>query len=142
MALYDLAVRTVATASGSAAAEIIGGTTQRSRIFEIGVSLAAATASTWGIGRPAAAGVTPTSPVVFLAEDPADNAPGAKIATAWGTAPTVPAAFFRRFSAPATIGTAIIWTFPQGIALASGATFVLWNAALNGVVDLYAVIGE
>ena len=144
MGLYELAVRTSSGTSAAAAWEIRTSANVRARIMELGVFLAAATASTYGLGRPAAIGVTPTSPVDFLPEDPADPTVSGQVqsAVAWTTGPTVPANFFRRISLPSTIGTGIIWTWARGLVIPASSSVVLWNLATNGVVDAYAVIEE
>ena len=141
MALYSIGVRTSGAASGTAAWEIRTGA-QRIYIMELGLSLAAATASTYGFGRPAAIGVTPTSPVIPPPEDPANGAAVCSSALAWATGPTVPAIFMRRIGLPATIGGGVIWTFPRGVVVAPSSSIVLWNLAANSVVDAYAVIEE
>lgn len=138
----SLSARTVDGTAGAAAAEIITGATPgRVKVKEIGIFLAAATASTFGIGRPAVNGITPTSPVNFLPEDPDEvlAAGVVTMATAWGTGPTVPAAFFRRISMPATIGTGVIFTFENLVIPVSG-SIVIWNIGTNGVADVYAVV--
>lgn len=138
-----LGVRTVDGTAGAAAWEIIAAATPgRVKVMELGFFLAAGTASIYGLGRPAAIGVTPTTPVDFLVEDPADviAANVALSALAWATGPTAPAAFMRRIALPATIGTGVIWTFPKGIVLAVSSSLVLWNIGTNGVVDAYAVL--
>lgn len=142
MAIYSHAARTSSGTTGTAAWELRSTATDRLYVLEIGVFLAAATASTYAIGRPAAIGVTPTSPVTVLAEDPAAPAGTGTTALAWGTGPTVPTAFFRRVSFPATIGSGVIWTFPRGLIIPVSSSLVLWNAATNGVVDVYAVIDD
>jgi len=142
MAIYSLGVRTTGAASATAAWEIRTASTDRAYILEIGIFLAAATASTYAVGRPGAIGVTPTSPVTVLAEDPGNPAGTVQSALAWGTAPTVPVNFFRRISFPATIGTGVIWTFPKGLLIAVSSSVVLWNLATNGVVDAYVVVDE
>lgn len=144
MAYYSLGVRTSGVTSATAAWEIRTSANVRARLMEVGIFMAAATASTYGLGRPAAIGVTPTSPVDFLPEDFADPTVSGQVqsALAWTTGPTVPAAFLRRISMPATIGTGIIWTFPKGIVIPVSSSIVLWNLATNGVVDAYAVIDE
>lgn len=142
MSAYSLGVRTSSGTTGAAAWEIRSASTDRLRIMEIGIFLAAATASTYGLGRPAAIGITPTSPVTLLAEDFADPPATGTSALAWGTGPTVPAAFLRRVSLPATVGSGIIWTFPKGLVIPVSSSLVLWNLATNGVVDAYAVIDE
>lgn len=141
--LVSLAVRTTNVTSGAAAWEIrTGATPGRARLMELGLFLAAATASQYGLGIPAAIGATPTSPVDFEVEDPADVLASGVVqsALAWGTAPTLPAKFKRRISLPATIGSGIIWTFPKGIPIAVSGSLVLWNLAANAAVDAYAVL--
>lgn len=139
----SLAVRTSGVTTGTAAWEIrTGATPGRARLMELGVFLGAATASTYGLGRPAAIGITPTTPVDFLVEDPADVLASGVVqsALAWATGPTVPAAFFRRIGLPATVGNGVIWTFPKGLVIPVSSSIVLWNLATNGVVDAYAVL--
>jgi hypothetical protein len=141
MPIYSLSNRTTNVTTGAAALEIRTAATKRARLMEMGITLAAATLSTYGIGRPAAIGVTPTSPVTVLAED-ADAVGVTQTALAWGTPPTAPVNFFRRISLPATIGTGRIWTFPRGLVIAVSAALVLWNLAANGAVDCDVVVDE
>lgn len=139
----SLGIRTSNGTNAAAAWEIrTGSTPGRSKILEIGVFLAAATASVFGLGRPQAIGITPTTPVDFLPEDPNDVIASGVVqsALAWGTGPTVPTAFSRRISLPATIGTGVIWTFPEGLVIPVSSSIVLWNLATNGVCDCYAVL--
>jgi hypothetical protein len=144
MALYELGVTTTGTASGAAAWEIRTSANVRARLMEIGFFLNAATASTIGLGRPAAIGVTPTSPVDFLPEDPADTTVAAQVqsALAWTTGPTASTNFLRKIVLPATIGNGVIWTFPRGIVIPVSSSIVLWNLALNSALSAYAVIDE
>ena len=142
MSIYSLSNRTTGVTSATAGLEIRTASTDRPRVMEIGIFLAAATASTYGIGRPAAIGVTPTAPVTVLAEDPGDATGTVQTALAWGTGPTVPANFFRRIALPATIGTGVIFTFPRGLLIAVSSALVLWNIATNGVVDAHVVVDE
>jgi hypothetical protein len=139
----SLGVRTSDGTSGAAAWEIITGATPgRARVLELGFFLAAATATTIGLGRPQAVGITPTSPVDFLAEDPNDVLASGVVqsAVAWGTGPTIPTAFLRRIALPATVGTGVIWTFPEGLVFPVSSSLILWNLASNSVLDAYAVI--
>lgn len=142
MAIYSLGVRTTGVTNATAAWEIRSASTDRLYILEIGIFLAAATASTYGLGRPAAIGVTPTSPVTLLAEDSAAPTGTGQSALAWTTGPTVPANFLRRAQFPATIGSGIIWTFPRGLIVPVSSSVVLWNLATNGVVDAYCVVDD
>jgi len=143
MAVYSIARRTTNVTAGQANLEIIAQSSRRPKIMEAEIFLAAATAGSYGIGRPAAAGITPTSPVALLLEG-ADTA-GAGVTTtalAWGTSPTAPTDFFRRIAFPATIGTGVIWTFPQGIWIAASATLTYHNIATPAVLDVTVVSDE
>lgn len=143
MAIYSFAGRTSNVTIANATFEIRAGSAgPRPRIIEVGIFLAAATASTFGIGRPQAIGVTPTSPQALLAEDSADGASNTTVAAAWGTGPTVPVNFFRRISLPATIGTGVIWTFPKGVVIPLNGSVVVWNITATGVCDAYIVVDE
>mgnify|MGYP003395110288 CR=1 FL=1 len=139
----SLGVRTVSGTTGAAAWEIITGATPgRARLIEMGVFLVAATATTLGLGRPQAIGITPTTPVDFLPEDPNDVIAAGVIqsALAWGTGPTIPVSYFRRIALPAVIGSGVIWTFPEGIVIPISSSIILWNLATNSVLDAYAVL--
>lgn len=143
MAIYSLGVRTSSGTAATPAWEIRTAVTDRAALLEMGVFLAAATASTFGLGRPAVNGAGGTTPVTFPAEDPGDP-PGTvqSILAGWSTTPTAPANFFRRIGLPGTIGTGVIWTFPRGLKIAISTSFVLWVIATSGVVDAYAVEDE
>jgi hypothetical protein len=140
---YTLGVRTSSGTIATAAWEIITAATPgRARLLELGFFLVAATASVIGLGRPAAIGITPTAPVDFVPEDPNDVIASGVIqsAVAWGTGPTVPAAYLRRIALPATIGQGVIWTFPEGIVIPISSSIILWNISAASVLDAYAVL--
>lgn len=141
--VYSLGIRTVDGTIAAPNWEIrTGATPGRAKLLEIGFFLVAATASVLGLGRPAAIGTVPTAPVDFLPEDPNDILAAGVVqsAVAWGGAPTVPAAFLRRISLPATIGTGVIWTFPKGITIPVSSSLVLWNISTCSLLDAYAVV--
>lgn len=142
MALYTFAARTSNVTIANACWELRTTSTDRARLMELGIFLAGATASTFGLGRPQAIGVTPTSPQTFLGEDSAEPAATLTSALAWGTGPTVPVNFLRRISLPATVGTGVIWTFPRGILIPVSSSLILWNISATAVADVYAVIDE
>lgn len=134
--------RTSDGTSGAAALELIAGA-RGCWIKELTIFLAAATASTYGLGRPAATGITPTTPVTSLLEGAGDDSPTVKTALAWATGPTVPAQFFRRISFPATIGSSHLpWLFANGLWIPPNTSVVLWNLAANGVIDALIVTEE
>lgn len=141
-AQFSLGVRITGLGSGAACAELRSTSSLRPRIKQIEITLAAATASTFGLGRPAAIGVTPTSPVAVLGNDTIDTGVSV-VALAWGTGPTVPANFMRRISLPATIGSGIIWTFSgDGLIVPLSNSIVLWNLSAVGAADVNFLLEE
>jgi hypothetical protein len=148
---YSLGVRTSSGTTATAALEIIAASSGGSGMQAIGpftylmelrVCMAAATASIFGIGRPAAIGVTPTTPVFLLNEQATGSSANTSTALAWGTGPTIPAAFFRRVDLPATVGVEQVFIFQNGLYIPPGTSIVLWNAASNGVADVNLVVEE
>jgi hypothetical protein len=137
MAVYSLANLTTATGAAAATLELRTASTDRGKILEVGWFLNAATASTHGIGRPAAIGVTPTSPITWLTEDPAEPAGTLQTALAWGTGPTVPANFFRRIALPAVAGAGVILTFPLPLVIAISSSIVIWNIAASSALNAH-----
>lgn len=112
-------------------------------LMEMGFSNVAATASVFGVGRPAAIGITPTSPQTFV--DESDGNGGTSTVTAavaWGTGPTVPANFNRRIALAASVGAGTIFTFPRGFGLPVSSSLVLWVIATASVVDVYGSENE
>lgn len=144
MAIGLLGVRTSGVSSGSAGFEIIAPPVGGCFLLSMRISLAAATASTFGLGRPAAKGVTPTTPAKVLNPGGSDaNVLDTLTALAWGTPPTTPGAFYRRVTMPAVIGSDVVWTFSAaGIYIPPGETLVVWNLAANGVSDIEIEIKE
>lgn len=134
----EISNRTSGVGSGAAALEIIAPVQVQTVLRRMLISLAAATASTYGLGRPAAAGITPTTPLrvqSLSGGQPAEYE--TRTALAWATGPTVPAQFFRRWSSPNVIGSFIEWTWDcGGLIIPAGTSLVLWNLAANGVVDV------
>lgn len=142
MAIYSLANRTGIATTTAASLEIRAAATNRPRLMELGIWLNAATQSPIGLGRPQAIGVTPTSPVTVLAEDPADSTGLTQTALAWATPPTVPLNFFRRVNIAAAIGAGVILTFPRGIVIAAGGSVVNWNIAVVSLYDVHITVDE
>lgn len=138
-----LAVRTSSGTSGAAAWEVrTAATPGRWNLVELHVLIGAATVGLFGLGRPAAIGVTPTAPVDLQLEDPNDvlAAAAAQVAVAWATGPTIPATFLHRLPVAAAIGNGGIFTFPQGIVIPVSGALILWNLATNPVADVTAVL--
>jgi hypothetical protein len=114
-------------------------------ILEIGVTGTTANGCTIGIGRPAAAGVTPSGAVTFQELRSATNGV-TTVAAAWTTAPTSPTTFWRRFTIPATVGAGVTWTWPPGgLMVPGGQTMVVYLITAPGVsnpLNVYFVIDE
>lgn len=136
MAKTSLGVRTTNVTTANACVEIIASAGAVSRVTEISFCLAGATASVFGIGFPAAIGITPTSPVTMVRHDQRDNTATTTVALAWGTGPTVPAAFLYRINMPATIGSVVSMTFPEGIVIPISKSLVIWNLSTTDVCDI------
>ena len=143
MSLYGLSQRTTATVAASASWEVRSAATNKPRIMELGISQVTAVAGTYGIGRPGAIGITPTSPQNFVAEGDA-GAPTSlsTAAVAWGTGPTVPTNFNRRLTCAATIGVGAIFSFPRGMDISTSGSVIVWIIATAPVCDVYAVVDE
>src|SRR4249920_2433408 len=114
MAVYGTGQRSTALTTGLASLSIITPSTSRCAILESGIFLGAATASVFALGRPAAVGVTATSPTAPTPHDSGSPAAVSTYCLAWTTAPTAPTIAIRRIGLPATIGTGVIFTFPRG----------------------------
>jgi hypothetical protein len=143
MAIYSLALRTTVTTISAASWCMLSPSTNEAGLMEWGYFNGAATACVVGLGRSANT-PTLTGGVAFLAEDEGRPAGVTQAAVAFGTAPTVPTQFFRRFSLAALVGAAAVFTFPRGIVLpAAGQGIVAWNITANSaVVDIHAVVDE
>lgn len=139
---FHCGLRTTDGSSGKAAVEIIAGLVGFYLMGQVHISMAAATASTYGLGRPAALGITPTTPLQIQAND--NGVPSrATTVLAWGTSPTVPGTFFHRATLPATVGQRDDFDLnDEGIWVPAGQSIVLWNLAANGVVDICFTIKE
>lgn len=143
MAIYALSQRTTATASASASWEIRSTSGNKPNVLQLELSQAAATAGVYGLGRPAAIGITPTTPQTFV--DEADGNAATALSTAavaWGTGPTVPANFNRRYSCAATVGVGFVAFFPNGFKLPVSGSIVVWIIATAPVCDVSAVVSE
>lgn len=146
MVLYSRNIRTSGTGSGAPVVELIGGSLRPCKLLEVGIILVNATASVFALGRPAAIGVTPTTPVNLLSQHlPNSNMSDAKLAVAWGTPPTQPAAFFRSGSLGAVAGASLnpTWTFDNGgLTIPVGGSIILWTLTTVSIADVFFVISE
>jgi hypothetical protein len=144
MALYEVSVAGGAGTISVAQAELRAAATDAIYVYEIGVSLTAATASSIGLGRPAnsgsVAGGTQTLGQANNQDDPV--AVGGVVTTGWTTAPTAPTVFLRRIGLPAAIGNGVIWTWPRGLRVKQGTSLVLWNITASSIANIHFVFEE
>ena len=145
MAIYSIADQATPSGSGAALWEIRTTATDRAALVELGMSNATditPSAEIFKIGRPAARGITPTTPLTVLAED--ENAPVGTVQTAkaWATGPTAPANFFRIFRN--FHFNAIQWVFPLGLLMAVSASFVIWISTVGTATahEVYVAVDE
>jgi hypothetical protein len=143
MALYSLAQRTSIVTISNTMWSVISAATNKPKIMEMGLTMVTGTAIGIGIGRPAAVGITPTTPVNFLDESDGGGPAGLTTAClAWGTPPTSPTQFLRRFFMPATIGAGVIATFPRGLGMPISQNVTFFNITAGVTTDVYAVVDE
>lgn len=138
-----------AAAAASAAYCALRAPTRGMKLIEIGLSCNAATASNLSLLRNTAGTYAASASSSAGQPDNPSMAAGTGVwDTAWTTAPTVTAASrLNRFTLPATIGSGVIWTFPEGLFIRSATAtdiLVIWNegAAAGSVLNGYAVWGE
>lgn len=143
MAIASAAVRTTNTTTTNANTEIIGSAAGAFKAMECGLAQVTGTASSYGMGVPAAIGVVPTTPAAFVFEDGGNTStPTTTSALAWSTSPTAPTVFSRRVNTPATVGAGVVWTFPRGFAVLKAKSLVTWNVATTVALDVWWIIDE
>lgn len=135
--------RTTNVTDNQAPIEIINGEAFPVVVKQIEIFNGAATACKVEFGRPAAKGVTPTTPVALQPESPASTRTSlVTTALAWGTSPTPPTIAMRRGAVGATVGgsSRIVWDFPEGISLAPAETLVISNDGAGQVLDVNVIV--
>lgn len=113
------------------------------RIEEISLVQVTGTASSFGLGRPAARGVTPTSPVAFNSDSNAGEVLLTTTSLAWGTSPTAPTSYVRKWNSAATVGVGVIWSFPSGeLVIPNTSSLVIHNITASVALDVNCLISE
>ncbi len=142
MSISSLALRTTTfTTTTSACWELRTAAAGRPRMLELSFIQATATAQSIGLGRPQAIGITPVN-VLFQADDPGDPASAQNASLSWGTSPTVPLIYMRRWNSAATIGVGIVWTFPRGLVIPVSSSLVIWNITTTVASDVNCALDE
>lgn len=105
------------------------------RLYEIGLYSTTAAAGTYGLTRSSTVGATFTTTFLGTAHDPQSAAGTGTIDTVITTAP-VPVSttnFWRTAVFPATAGSGVIWTFPNGVAANAGSGFIIYQTSAVAV---------
>lgn len=150
MARYSLGFQKATLTAAGPIADIAASSTDRLRLLELGVFVSVASGTspvlTMGLFRSTALG-TRTTPTTVLAEDNADAAGTATVATAFSVAPTNATSPLRRFVVNG-VGQGVVWTWPQnGLMVANSLSLVLQAITVAGTspsftLDGYFVIDE
>lgn len=142
MAIGSIGVRTTNATITQAAAEIRTTAAVRATVLEVSYIQSAGAAQSIGLGRPQAQGVTPGTISTFIRDEPGAPVCVTTMNLSFGTSPTVPLVFARRWNSAATIGVGIVWTFPRGFVVPVSASLVVWNITAGQLSDLNVVIDE
>lgn len=142
MSLASIAIRTSNLTISQASAEVRTTAGVVARVLEMSIVSATATAMSLGFGRPAVLGVTPGTNSTFQRDNPGDPACVTTVAASWGTSPTAPANYHRRWNGAATIGVGIVFSAPRGIIIPVSGAFVVFNITAAVAMDLNISIDE
>jgi len=142
MALASISIRTTNVTINQAPWQLLCTAGAKCRILELSFTQAAATASSYAFGRPAAAAVTPGTTLTFQRDDSADPACVTTVSSTYATSPTNPTVPHRRYNTAATIGVGIIFAFPRGITVPLSGAFVMSNITASSVGDANIIIDE
>lgn len=142
MAIGSIGVRTTNLTITQACLEIRTTAAVRATILELSIVQATGTAQSLGFGRPQAIGVTPGGTSTPIRDEPGSPVCVTTTALSWGTSPTVPLVFARRWNSAATIGVGVIWTFPRGFVIPVSSSAVVWNITAAVASDICVALDE
>jgi hypothetical protein len=101
------------------------------RVWEIWVTAETAVAGIVGLVRSTNAGTTPGGDQVAVAEDYSNTrAVASHVYTTYATEPTQASVYLRRASLAASVGSGVVWTFPEGIVVPTSTD----SATANGLM--------
>lgn len=142
MAIGSIGVRTSNLTITQASLQIYTTAAVRCTILELAIIQVTGTAQSLGFGRPQALAVTPGTLATFIRDEPGSPVCVTQTSLTFGTSPTVPLVFARRWNSAATIGVGIIWTFPRGFIIPVSAGAVIWNITTALACDVNCAIDE
>lgn len=140
MGISSLGVRTTNGTIAQACWELRSPAGSSPRVLEISY-FTLATAQSIGLGRPGTQGITPAS-TPFQPDDQPEGASNVAASLSWGTSPTVPTNFIRRWNTLNTFGMGVIWTFPRGLFIPASSSLVIWNITATAGADVNCTIDE
>lgn len=136
MALASIGVRTTNVTIANANNQLYTTAAVKCTVLETSAVQVTGTAQSQGFGRPAALAVTPGTLALLQRDDSADPACVTNVALTWGTSPTAPTVYIRRWNSAATIGVGIIWTFPRGFRIPVSGACVWFNITAAVAMDV------
>lgn len=142
MAIASMALRTSNVTISNANCELRTTSGVVARVLEFSFMQVTGTASSYGFGRPAAQGITPATTSTFQRDNTGDPVCVTTVSLTWGTSPTAPTNYHRRYNSAATIGVGMIWTFPRGLVVPVSASLVLFNITASVALDVNFAIDE
>lgn len=136
MSLASIGVRTTNVTINNASVQLYTTAAVKFTLLECSLVQVTGTASSYGLGRPAALAITPGTLALLQRDDSADPACVTNTALTWGTSPTAPTIYHRRYNSAATIGVGIIWTFPRGLKIPVSGALVIFNITATVALDV------
>lgn len=143
MAIYSLSLRASISTINTATWGVQAAAGNESTVYEVRLIALTGSNAVVGLGRSSNV-PTLSGGVAVLPEDEARPPGLTQAAVAFGTQPTLPTNFFRRFTQIAANGNGVIWVFTRGIVLAAaGPALVIWNITIGpGTADIDVVVDE
>lgn len=142
MSLASIGVRTTVATITTASVQLLATAAVKFRLLECSYVQTVGTAQSVGLGRPAANGVTPGTTSTFQRDDSADPACVTTASLSFGTSPTAPTVYHRRWNSAATIGVGIVWTFPRGLIVPVSGALVIFQITAGQLSDANFAIDE
>jgi len=150
VARYTVAFSKTTGAAAGPICDIRPAAAKDCRVWELAIFAETAVAGTVGLVRSTNAGTTPGGDTVPQAEDYSNTrACTVHCYTTYATEPTQASVYLRRAVLAATVGSGVVWTFPEGIVVPTSTD----SATANGLMlrqlstaavtySVYAVIEE
>ena len=142
MSIASIALRSSNLTTNQASCELRTTAGVIARVLELSLVQVTGTAASYGVGRPAAQGLTPATTSTFQRDTPADPVCVTTVSLTWGTSPTAPTNYHRRWNSEATIGVGMIFTFPRALTVPVSASLVVFNITTAMACDINMAIDE